>query len=314
MISESFLSPLGNPVYNICHPQFGAVPEEPDSTAKIQKALSVGGGAAVYVPPGIFNCQQLEVESQYTRLLGAGKGLSRLRAITAGAKVIDIGAPDVQIDNLWVDGNGMAGYGIYLEDNSFECGAADVRVEGCTGSPGIGIANADRAYSSRFAGVIVTGNRLGAQLIKRCQFTVIDGRSQFYNNAGGQVAVGDGTGMVYAISIRDTQLENDSYSGVANLALNWAQVLFEGYCESDGSAASADIVINGSNPSVLRAAYYSNGNSVADYSVVINTKSYLTLLAPTYTHNFLTGTVHDVTGASVIDWIGPSYNNGAWTS
>lgn len=251
-----------------------------DPTGGTDSTLAINGkvAASVYIKlsPGTFDVSSIVIPSgaTYIRLAGSGRGVTTLVCNTSGAKVIDVFAPVVTIEDMTINGNGLASYGIYLEDNAYYWKIKNVWVTGCTVSPGIGIANANHAYSGSAEHVVCTANTIGAKFVGFCQNTTLS-HFQSLNNTSKNLVVGDGVTFVNDFHITDnSQLENDAGAGVYNLELNRADVDFDGYCESHGSSSSADIHITGSNFSILRASYYS-ALSLANYSVVIDSTATL---------------------------------------
>lgn len=150
-----------------------------DSTAAINAALAaaLSGGGIVWIPKGTYKVSgtaapALKIATgQQIYIRGAGMGRTIIQASSASTPtaVLDTLANNTYVSDLTIDGNGVAGYGIFLDDDEINGGSyqsciTNVRIVNCQGTPGYAISNQDHAYSLILYNVHASNNKVALVL------------------------------------------------------------------------------------------------------------------------------------------------------
>ncbi len=243
-----------------------------DDTAAIQAAID--SGKKVYLPMGSYMVTTLNISADNTIIVGDGMGKSILTAWGSGA-VFDISFNvGTELKDFTIDGANKANYGIYLQDGAARRGRfTRLEIMNVRGDPGLGVATVDHNLCMLFDRCVIHYNRIGLNLIMRCQLSVID-RCLIYANTKEQVHLGDGTYTTRLVIIRDSQIERARYGlpgDVTGLVVEGVDpLIMDGvYFESHSTPASRDIHVTGYSR-IHITGMYSNGANQASNSIVLD--------------------------------------------
>jgi hypothetical protein len=256
-----------------------------DDTAAIQEAIN--SGKKVYIPIGTYSVSTLKIN--VSDIIIIGDGMAKTNLVASGTEpIFNISSIRPELKDLTINGNNIANYGIYAQDiGSIQGRFIRIEIKNVTGTPGIGFANVDRSYSMLFDRCWIHSNKIGIKLIKRYQNTVID-HCLIYYNTQEQVHLGDGTQTTRMITISNSELEGGASGGagttdVTNLAVNKVDplILNSVYFESYDTFNSTDIHVTGESRIEIDGMY-SNGNSITDNSIVLDSSVNLTIQDSTF--------------------------------
>lgn len=282
--SAEYLTPLGYPLYDVCHPYFagGADPTgSTDSTKAIHAARDwVGSAGGLFFGSGIYAVSGLQHKWSKQGWYGAGPGATVLvPSPSYEGTLLDINcaAGFNGYYTLWgMTLNGISAAqspnGIYLEDQSSSGLVALVEVKNC----GVGVANASHAQSTSFWRLNSSYNNVGVQWVKYGQQTAFRD-SRIVGNALNQVQLGDDSQAVAGpIRFVDTNLQSSGPTQAQSNVLikSCSLVIFDGcYWESQTYSASCDIEVASSAQSACKVVVRdnnNNGNAAAASSIKVD--------------------------------------------
>lgn len=294
-----------------------------DSTSAIQNVINAASGGVVDIPPGTYLVSSLTVPSRVW-LKGSGIGVSIFSG-NAASKVIDVTGNRVKLTDFTVNGNSLADYGVYLEDQTYQFLFDRVEVTYCTGSPGIGFANgagSGRCYSGRLRNCFAVRNNIGGSFIKSCQDLTLED-CNFYYNLTNQLTIGDGTTQ----AVSNVRIRGGDYEGISpdNSTQNVIYLNRVHGCVLDGvyvqgpTAGSTDVMIDNTgsadvNTVTITGLRTDSGDSCTA-AVTLNTKTYLTCTDASIDSGSVTTTISNLTTTSVVNEINSkNYLGNSYTS
>lgn len=264
-----------------------------NDSAAIQAAIDAAEAAAggtVYFPPGTYKITSgLTVEAAGVRLVGAGRMASVISSsLSAGGKMLTLGdgtnvLTHIEVRDLGFTGSANANYGVWLNTNATRYSLRDLRVTGCTGTPGAAIGMDTGGSNAHHSGLIerceLSSNDTGIEVRERSQLTIIRDCLIFNNNDFGIDALGDPTtiagGRLY---IENCQVEKNGTVAdtTGSIRLRGVDVVkIDGlYNEQDTSYPGFSILCDqdasavGCTEIVLESAYLL-GNTQATKGVIV---------------------------------------------
>lgn len=231
---------------------FGADPSgSQDATTTFSDAIkaSQNVGIECFIPPGTYKINNLHIKGS-VRLRGAGKEETTLMVSTTDATCLKLDAVSSggvaersELSDFSINGDSKAGYGIYIHDGAgIRATFRNVTVHECRGTPGIGIANEDRAWSALYDRISAYDNEIGVKLVKRAQHTQFTS-CLLYGNYEAQLHLGDFERALLSITLIGCQLERGHHGSsdtVNNLVVNGVDPLtiIGSYMETHSTSSS----------------------------------------------------------------------------
>ena len=231
-----------------------------DSTTAISNALAYVGSGRLYVPKGTYRIITIYINNSFLTLTGDGPGGSTFHSSNAAPMFVISGANSI-IENINLQGNGIATYGIHLT-NSEQSVIRDVVIDKIIG-PGI---FAQESFSLLFDRCRVIQSHIGIHLTNNFQNSRID-HCLIYFNTNYNVLLGKvGTPSVN-VSMKDTELESMGQAATNLLVNDVSSLVLDGVYFESTEAAGKDIVVDGTTSLVGINGMYANGNGVSTNSI-----------------------------------------------